>query len=186
MATSLAAQALLVEQLLGGSLSAVVKAQAMAANQLVALVEQIGFEGEGDERAVRSFPFSFTRKEFDPQAGEIVTQQVHASVPLLSILNLPAIAIDEATVDMDMQLVASTPASTPSAATSPSRAPAETPQPMHLFALPMQPRTSGQQQDATRVGMRVSVKLRRQDALGMDRLQSLLDSAVSEEVQGPE
>lgn len=183
MATSLAAQALLIEQLLGGSLSAVVKAQAMAADQLVALIDQIGFEGEGEDRKVRSFPFSFSRNEVDPESGEIVTREVTASVPLLSIVNLPSIAVDEATVDMELQLVASAPAS--SAPTLPA-AP-RLPSPVALFATPLQPRAVRQQQvDSAPVGMRVSVKLRRQDALGIDRLQSLLDNAVTELIESPE
>src|SRR2546425_1018559 len=100
-------QAQLIEHLVGSVLSSIVKAQGLAASQLVDLVETIGFETvPGEGRRTRMFSFDFIRTEVDAATNQIVRNKVTASVPLLTLVNLPSIAIQEATVEMELRLVA--------------------------------------------------------------------------------
>ncbi len=58
----------LIEQFVGSILSSVVKAQGLAASQLMQIVETVGFEppAPGVERKARTFTFDFYRTEVDP------------------------------------------------------------------------------------------------------------------------
>src|SRR5215472_16881340 len=100
-------EAQLIEHLVGSVLSSIVKAQGLAASQLVDMVDKVGFYAATDNapRQVRTFSFDFVRSEVDAQSGQIVKCNVTATVPLLTLVNIPAIAIQEATIDMDLQLV---------------------------------------------------------------------------------
>lgn len=80
----------------------------LAASQLVDMVDKIGFEPAtpGVPRNARTFSFDFFRSKIDLATNHIIRNKITASVPLLTLINLPAISIQEATVDMDLQLVA--------------------------------------------------------------------------------
>ena len=88
-------EAKLIDQLVGSILSSVVRAQGLAANQLVDMLETVGFEPpvEGEPRQTRMFEFDFFRNELDEEAQEVVRQRVTARVLLITLLNLPTIAI---------------------------------------------------------------------------------------------
>ncbi|WP_324277551.1 DUF2589 domain-containing protein [Blastococcus brunescens] len=108
MAEPVSATARLIEDYLGSTLGSLVKAQGMLSSQLAEFIERVGFEepedGEGPLRA-RTFSFAFDRTEVGA-GDELVSRRVTASLPLLSIVTLPALAIDSADIEMDLRIVA--------------------------------------------------------------------------------
>ena len=100
--------ALELDQVVGSALAAVIKAQGLAASQLADFIQNVGFAtpAGGNPPAARTFAFTFNRSELDKSTGTMIQKQVTAEVPVLSILSLPAIAIDEATLDFELKIVA--------------------------------------------------------------------------------
>lgn len=194
MSTSTQTHALLVEQLLGATLGAVVRAQGLVASQLADLVESIGFvDGPaGQPMQARTFEFQFSRTvPAAPGSDTFTTQNVTVQMPLLSVVSLPTIAIDEATVDLDLRIVAF-------AAEEPgSRRPTMTEthkavlgrfgpsaKAVGLFAVPTKPArpTSPAAQTQVAGTMRVSVTMRRVESpLGMEKIETMFAEAVRSE-----
>lgn len=173
-------EARLIEHLVGSVLSSIVKSQGLAASQLVDLIEEIGFEPRvGDEpRKTRTFDFDFYRSEVDDATQEVVRRKVTASVPLLTLVNLPAIAIQEAKVRMDLRLVAH----------QESQTPGEGSDALKLYAVPAKKqlvRTASEAFAIDSAGtIKIEVTMSQQEPLGLDKVQSLLDSG-NEELTGP-
>ena len=203
MAEPVTGTARLVEEYLGSTLSAVVKAQGLLSSQLAEFIERVGFEPPSAEEPdaplrARTFSFEFSRTEVG-DGDELVTRKVTASLPLLSIVSLPALAIDSADIDMDLRIVATEapPAATPQ---PPGRrppgplVPVERP-PLKLWTVPLRPKPplgtgSPARPEVTTVGgIRVSVTLRRLDLpLGLERVERLLNEGYREEIgdqEGP-
>jgi len=171
-------EAKLIEHLVGSVLSSIVKAQGLAASQLVDMVEKVGFEppAPGVPRKVRTFTFDFFRTEVDPATNQVVRNKITASVPLLTLINLPSISIQEATIDMDLQLVAHEPG-------------AKSADPLNLWVVPARKqlvRTPDQALALDAAGtIKLHVVMRQESPLGLDKIQSLLDSG-SEESPSPQ
>lgn len=196
MSSSTETHALLVEQLLGATLGAVVRAQGLVATQLADLVESIGFiDGPaGQPMQARTFEFRFSRPVAGgPNGDELVDKDVTVRIPLLSVVSLPTIAIDEATVDLDLKIVAfaaESPGAQRPVATQATQALLErfghtTVSPVGLFAIPAKPSipvpgsTAQTQVSGT---MRVSVTLRRVESpLGMEKIEAILADALRSE-----
>lgn len=194
MAEPVSATARLIEDYLGSTLGSLVKAQGMLSSQLAEFVERVGFEtpedGDGTLRA-RTFSFAFERTEVGA-GDELVTRRVTASLPLLSIVTLPALAIDSADIQMDLRIVATeSPPEPPQPEPRPPGGPVLPPvrPPLKLWAIPVrplpplqpgQPAPSG----PTTVGsIHISVTLRRQELpLGLERVERLLNEGYSEEI----
>ena len=190
--------ALLIEQWLGGALTSIVRAEAMVASQIADVVERVGFErGEDGTLRARTFSFQFTRTELNQATEELEERTVTATVPLLTIIRLPAVAVDEATIDMSLRVVAQErpgngPLPPPEDRLGDLRRLADIGRPPGLFAIPArrpvrpppgQPTTESATQDAS---IHVTVRLRRlEQPLGLDRLESVLDSAFAERVEPP-
>ena len=166
-------EAKLIEHLVGSVLSSIVKAQGLAASQLVDMVEKVGFEPPtpGVPRKVRTFTFDFFRTEVDPATNQIVRNKVTASVPLLTLINLPSISIQEATIDMDLQLVGHEPGS-------------KSEDPLNLWVVPARKQLVRTPDQALTVDAAGTIKLHivmRQDSpLGLDKIQSLLETGTEE------
>jgi hypothetical protein len=199
----------LVEEYLGSTLSSVVKAQGLLSSQLAEFIERVGFEPPSEDEPdaplrARTFSFEFARTEVG-DGDELVTRRVTASLPLLSIVSLPALAIESADIDMDLRIVATeappppTPPSPPPTPPTP-RPPAGRPTgplvpvdrpPLKLGSVPVRPRprpTTGAPEPQTVGGMRISVTLRRLDLpLGLERVERLLNDGYREEIadEGP-
>lgn len=197
MAASTQTHALLVEQLLGAALGSIVKAQGLVASQLADLVESVGFEEspDGGPMVARTFSFTFTRVTPATDGTDtLVEQDVTVKLPLLSVISLPTIAIDEATVSLDLQIVAyeqqsDAPAKLGAAhaarvATLPSLPSVRSAaRPIGLYALPARQRRPAAAGPGTGSGadsaVHVSVTLRRIEApLGMEQIDSMLSEAV--------
>lgn len=194
MSTSTQTHALLVEQLLGATLGAVVRAQGLVASQLADLVESIGFvEGTaGQPMTARTFEFQFSRTvPAAPGSDTLTTRNVTVQMPLLSVVSLPTIAIDEATVDLDLRIVAfaeEEPGSRRPTTTQTRKAVmgrfGPSGRDVGLFAVPTKPSRPRTPDAQTQVGgtMRVSVTMRRVESpLGMEKIEAMFAEAVRSE-----
>lgn len=173
-------EAQLIEYLVGSVLSSIIKAQGLAASQLVEMVDTIGFEAStpGVARKARTFTFDFYRTGVDPATNQIVRNRITASVPLLTLINLPAISIQEATIDMDLQLVAQEQTTSSSGAKGP----------LNLYVVPARKQVVRTAQQVVAIDATGTIKLRmvmRQDnALGLDKIQNLLASGAEDRTSG--
>jgi hypothetical protein len=174
-------EARLLEHLVGSVLSSIVKSQGLAATQLVEMIEQIGFEPptEGEARKARTFSFDFFRSEVDEATNEMVRRRVTANVPLLTLVNLPAIAIEEAKINMDLRLVAHEESGTPE----------DDQKPLRLFAVPAKKQLVRTPREAFAIDsagtVKIQITMRQQETLGLEKVQNLLESGT-EELISPE
>lgn len=105
-----------MEQIIGGPLQAVVKAQALAASSTVDFIQQVGLNPAptgGGAQTARTVDFSFQRRvparEDDNGPTDVLTTETVAlTVPLLTIVPVPFIRVKEATVDFEAQVSSST------------------------------------------------------------------------------
>jgi hypothetical protein len=127
----------------------------------------------------------------------MVQKEVTAQVPVLSILSLPSLAIDEVTLDFELKLVAHDTGST-AAVAAPAAAPtgkagkvvshlaATSVRAAKLFAVPARANlvrgAEGKTTLDTTGSIKIRVVARRQDTLGLQKVQSLLDGATGEKV----
>jgi hypothetical protein len=190
--------ALELDQILGSALAAVVKAQGMAASQLADFIQNVGFDPpvSGQAPKARNFSFTFNRSELDKTTGNMVQKQVTAEVPVLSILSLPSLSIDEASLDFELKIVAHDAGSPTTTATSAGSKAATTSGtmsgtmmaspalPAKLFAVPARANvvrgSAGTTTVDTTGSIKIHVVVRRQDTLGLQKVQSLLDAATGE------
>jgi hypothetical protein len=106
-----------IEYLIAAPLEALVRAQALAARTTVEFVEQVGFEqGEDGVSRARMLDFEYVHPRVDPDdPGNMVDTPVRVRVPALSLLPVPHVVVDEATVDLHLRVVGQQPAAeTPS------------------------------------------------------------------------
>jgi hypothetical protein len=109
--------ALPMEQIIGGPLQAVIKAQALAASSTVDFIQQVGLNPAplgGGAQTARTVDFQFQRRvparEDGDDAGTDVVQieTVQLTVPLLTIVPVPFIRVKDATIDFEAQVSSST------------------------------------------------------------------------------
>lgn len=95
--------------LIGGPLQAACNAQIMMASATTKFIEDVGLEDadEDGKRKIRTTSFSFTRPATNENGEGIGTEEVTMNVPLLSIVKVPALAIDEVDVVFDMEVKSS-------------------------------------------------------------------------------
>lgn len=101
-----------IEQLIGAPLKAASDAQIMLAQSLTQFIEQVGLVPQpknapppppGTARATQQIGFSMTRPLVKPD-GAIKEEHVELSVPLLSIVPIPNLQVDNVTVDFEMNV----------------------------------------------------------------------------------
>ncbi|MEN4759532.1 MULTISPECIES: DUF2589 domain-containing protein [unclassified Chryseobacterium] len=85
---------------IGGPLQAAVKAQNDASMAQVEFIKEVGFNGNN----LRYVDFSFKKTIPDAVTGVPAESQVTLQVPFLTMLTLPAIRIDEMTIDFNARL----------------------------------------------------------------------------------
>lgn len=85
---------------IGGPLQAAVKAQNDASIAQVAFIKEVGFENG----AVKYVDFSYTKSAPNSETGATENSQVALKVPFLTMLTLPAIRIEEMTIDFNAKL----------------------------------------------------------------------------------
>ena len=95
--------------LIGGPLRAACEAQTMLARSTLEFIQDVGLEpaDENGVRKVRTANFSFDRTA-DGVNGQMGSEKVEMNVPLLAIVNVPALSIDTVDVTFDMEVKSST------------------------------------------------------------------------------
>lgn len=95
--------------LIGGPLRAACEAQTMLARSTLNFIEEVGLEAPDANgvRKVRTANFSFDRTA-DGTNGQMGSEKVEMNVPLLAIVNVPALSIDTVDVTFDMEVKSST------------------------------------------------------------------------------
>lgn len=99
--------ALPMEQIIGGPLQAVIKAQSMAASTTANFIKQVGLSTSGTSSVARTVDFSFDRKKVQDD-GSTSNETVNLSVPLLTIIPVPYIRVQEALIDFQCTVSSST------------------------------------------------------------------------------
>ncbi|PWN68463.1 DUF2589 domain-containing protein [Chryseobacterium phosphatilyticum] len=91
---------------IGGPMQAAIKAQHDASMSQVSFIKEVGFEGTGATSKLRYVDFVYKKTVPNPVQGNEtpVQSQVTLSVPLLSMLTIPALRIDEMTIDFNAKL----------------------------------------------------------------------------------
>lgn len=95
--------------LIGGPLKAACDAQVLLAKATSDFIENVGMDAvdENGVRKVRTVDFSFERPSTSPDGEGIGTEKVNLSVPLLSIVKVPTLAVDDVNVTFDMEVKSS-------------------------------------------------------------------------------
>ncbi len=96
--------------LIGGPLKAACDAQMMMAAATAKFIEDVGLEApdKNGVRKVRTTSFSFTRAATDENGNGIGQEQVSMEVPVLSVVKVPTLGVDEVDVTFDMEVKSST------------------------------------------------------------------------------
>lgn len=100
-------QALPLEYMLGSPMTAVIKAQALAAQTTVAFIEKVGLEEDTTtgELSVRAAEFSFTQPVPDPaNPGAVIERDAKLKVPLLSLAPIPFIRVSDLNVSFEFKI----------------------------------------------------------------------------------
>jgi len=91
--------ALNFEKIVGGPLTAVIKAQALAATTTLEFIDKVAFTGASPgSRTVQNAVFAYNRQ------GPNGTETFNMTVPFLLMVPIPYIEIDEVTIDFNVKL----------------------------------------------------------------------------------
>lgn len=91
--------------IIGGPLDACVKAQSNASISTVSFINEVGFEGEGNERKLRMAEFKYKKNVPDPdKPGETKQEDTEITVPFIALLNIPSFRIETCEVDFNVKL----------------------------------------------------------------------------------
>ncbi len=101
-----------MESLIGGPLQAACKAEVMLAAATTNFIETVGFQdadAAGGPRKAKTVAFTFERPatNTDPKGGKIGSETVSLEVPVLSIVNIPNLMIQNVDVTFDMEVKSS-------------------------------------------------------------------------------
>ena len=100
-------QALPLEFMLSSPLTAVIKAQALAAQTTIDFIEKVGLEEDTTtgELSLRTAQFSFEQPVPDPaNPGAVVVQDTVLTVPLLSLAPIPFIRVADLNVSFEFKI----------------------------------------------------------------------------------
>lgn len=88
-------------QMLSGPLMAAIEAQAMSAVHTADFITSVGLNEDGE---VITLPFKFNNTVTDPATGDALERAVELSVPLLSIVEPPHLAINDLSVSFEFKI----------------------------------------------------------------------------------
>lgn len=100
-------QALPLEFMLASPLTAVIKAQALAAQTTIDFIEKVGLTEDvaTGELAVRTAQFSFSQPVPDPaNPGSVIPQDTTLTVPILSLAPIPFIRVSDLNVSFEFKI----------------------------------------------------------------------------------
>lgn len=99
------------QSMIGGPLTAVIKAQAQAAQTSVDFIKSVGFNGPEAEAepgmpTMVTFTYDKPIEKKDPDTGDITTVPTPFSltVPILTMLPIPYIRVEEVTIDFNAKI----------------------------------------------------------------------------------
>lgn len=92
--------------LIGGPLKAACDAQTMLAASTTRFIENVGMDAPdaSGKRKIRTTSFTFTRATVNEETGVQEKEEVEMNVPLLSIINVPSLQVDDVDVKFDMEV----------------------------------------------------------------------------------
>lgn len=92
--------------LIGGPLKAACDAQSMLAATTTRFIENVGMEAPDSDgkRKVRTTSFTFKRAAVNEETGEQTEEEVEMNVPILSIINVPSLQVDNVDIKFDMEV----------------------------------------------------------------------------------
>lgn len=93
------------ESMIGGPLSAVVRAQTQAAVTSVDFIKAVGFEGDDQSKPIM-VTFTYDKAVEEVSDGETSTsiEPFHLTVPILTMLPIPFIRVEETTIDFNAKI----------------------------------------------------------------------------------
>ncbi|HSG90635.1 MAG TPA: DUF2589 domain-containing protein [Pseudomonadales bacterium] len=101
-----------MEQIIGGPMQALIKAQSLAASTSADFINSVGLVDDGSGgKTAQMVNFSFVRKvptEVEGGADTVEDQSVTLNVPLLTIIPVPFLRIEEATIDFEAKVSSTT------------------------------------------------------------------------------
>lgn len=103
--------ALPMEQIIGGPLQAIVKAQSLAASETASFIQSVGLSTSGQDTEARMVNFDFKRTvpaDADGTSETLTEETIEMNVPLLTIVPVPFIRVEEATIDFECKVSSST------------------------------------------------------------------------------
>lgn len=92
--------------LIGGPLKAVCDAQAMLAISTANFITDVCMDKaeDGNPTTLKTTKFSFNRLVTSKTTGKLETEKVDMDVPILSIVNVPSLCIDDVRITFDMEV----------------------------------------------------------------------------------
>jgi Protein of unknown function (DUF2589) len=168
-------QALQLSQLLGALMASVVDAQAQAARATVEFVEDIGFEETPEGDHLRNVKLRYFKKDENGQQAKFEVQ-----VPLLALVNVPALAVRQAKLTFSYDVVTATATSTASSAGGASTVGLKLPVAKITGFIRRPPATTPETERRT-TAIDLEVTLEQQDMpIGIERLFDLAELGISE------
>lgn len=89
------------ESMIGGPLNAVIRAQAQSAQTSVDFIKAVGFNEDDGQPTMVSFKYM---KNIEDDEGEVTPQEYELSVPILTMLPIPFIRVEETTIDFNAKI----------------------------------------------------------------------------------
>ncbi|MGH1383822.1 DUF2589 domain-containing protein [Kordia sp.] len=89
---------------IGGPLQAAVQAQHAAAMSQVQFIQEVGFESGTDPSKLRYVDFKYIKSVPNDAGTDFIDKTVEIKVPFLTMLTIPALRIEEMTIDFNAKL----------------------------------------------------------------------------------
>ncbi len=94
--------------LIGGPLKAACEAQVLLSKATADFITGVCMNDAGDKNLkARTVDFSFDRVRFDEEKNEEVTEKVSLNVPMLAIVKVPALGVEDVDITFDMEVKSS-------------------------------------------------------------------------------
>nr|WP_230972451.1 DUF2589 domain-containing protein [Archaeoglobus neptunius] len=100
--------ALLLEQIIASPLKAVVDAQSESAKATVNFLFSL-MEEDGEKVVPKSVVVAYQQAFLDPDSGKVKQVEQRIGVPLVTLVPIPYISVDEAEIEFDAKVVAAGP-----------------------------------------------------------------------------
>ena len=100
-------QRLPMEDLIGGPLMAACEAQTMLAAATIDFIQKVGFEeseGQSNVAKAKTVEISYERSCMDSEGKAIGAETVTMNVPMLNIVNIPNLMIQDVDISFDMEV----------------------------------------------------------------------------------